>query len=655
MPVPCRICTRPLRAPLSVMTGVGPVCLRRRRGQMQNLTNSLLRGDEVRNLIRNGRVSMNQVEALQARARSQSTDTFGGEATSEDRRLFFQLYGMSHAEMESLSDEIVRTTYRERRHAVRPTQEQITVQVGSSTQAEPSEVTVEWVTEHSALVHSGSGNSYVATPETCTCPHFVYRVRSHPERYPNGCRHMQAFHAAQDQIEQGQRDWNHEMAEIERVLLDFQMMSHEPRAHDAVRAAYRRARELYNVMPPDHELRSQAQELVLDFEQAMQRHSVDVSGTTVHRPEPTFEEMAAPLPAQPQNPPQVRPLFATANLTDDAMREEILNTWRETRAFDGVWMMEDDAAFHRLLEDAGNEWDLVTDGSALGGTGNTFGVEFEMVFGNGSDAASAIRELYNDGLSQSRDQMRYHAEQHSGMWTPTRDGSLSGGYGVEFVSPVLVDRPEDWEQVAHVLEVARRHGAAVNHTCGAHTNIGTGPMDSRTFNWQRLARAGVGHELTLYRIGGASSDRYRTSGQPGQHRGTSYASPFGSEIQIGENTDTATARRRISNNSRYTLFNCTHDNRIEMRYPNATLDIRQFQAQVIVANAMVHQAAVIKRNMPQDRTTPVLSDYAHQYRLSRRSEAAEEQAFRRFLDFLGSPLERRAAAWLWKRGRVSGN
>ncbi len=594
MPVPCRICTRPLRAPISVMAGVGPVCLKRQRNQMQSLTNSLLRSDEVRNLIRNGRVSMNQVDALQARARTQSAAAFDAEAMAEDRRLFFQLYGMSHAEMEILSDEIVRTTYRERRRAVRPTREPILVDVGSSTQGESSEVTVEWVTGHAAITHSGSGNDYVVTPESCTCQHFLYRVRSHPERYPNGCRHMQALNLAQQTITQRREDTSQTIRTTQPAQSAESVRSQTP-AH---------------------------------LEQTTER-------------------------VQPQNPPRVRPLFATANLTDDAMREEILDTWRETRAFDGVWMMDDDAAFRRLLEEAEGEWNLLTDGSALGGTGNTFGVEFEMVFGSGSDASSAIQELYADGLSQSAQQVGYHATQRSGFWIPTRDGSLSGGYGVEFVSPVLLDRPEDWEQVARVLEVARRHGATVNNTCGTHTNIGTGPMDSRTFNWQRLARAGLGHERSLYRIGGANSDQYRTNGQPGRHRGTHYAAPFGNDIQIGENTDAVTARRRIGNNSRYTLFNCTHDGRIEMRYPNATLDVRQAQAQVIVANAMVHQAAVIKRNMPQDRTTPVLSDRANQCRLREPSSmVTEERAFRRFLDFLGTPLERRAAAWLYTRGRV---
>lgn len=109
------------------------------------------------------------------------------------------------------------------------------------------------------------------------------------------------------------------------------------------------------------------------------------------------------------------------------------------------------------------------------------------------------------------------------------------------------------------------------------------------------------------------------------------------------------------------MINTTHDNRIEFRYPNGTLDERQIQAQVIVANAMMHQAATITNNHPLSDTTPTFGERGEQYRRNsivmmnsrdpRRMEA-EEKSFRRFLDFLGHPVNRKAAAWLWKRGSI---
>ena len=109
------------------------------------------------------------------------------------------------------------------------------------------------------------------------------------------------------------------------------------------------------------------------------------------------------------------------------------------------------------------------------------------------------------------------------------------------------------------------------------------------------------------------------------------------------------------------MINTTHDNRIEFRYPNGSLDERQIQTQVIVANAMMHQAATITNGHPLSDTTPRFSERSEQIRRNdvvmkqaddpRRMEA-EEKAFRRFLDFLGHPANRKAAAWLWKRGTV---
>jgi hypothetical protein len=70
---------------------------------------------------------------------------------------------------------------------------------------------------------------------------------------------------------------------------------------------------------------------------------------------------------------------------------------------------------------------------------------------------------------------------------------------------------------------------------------------------------------------------------------------------------------------------------------------------------MMHQAATITTRHPLDNTTPKFSarDQHLRYReLSRMSAEAQEQAetenFKRFLDFLGHSVNRKAAAWLIK-------
>ncbi len=614
--VPCRVCTRPLRAPYSVMAGVGPVCLKRQRSSARALLTTLYRSGEAENLIRSGRISSGDVNALQDRAALQSAERFGAVATSEDRQLFSALYGMSHQEMSLLSDEMVRTVYRERRRQVRPSESPVDVMLASETRGGEENVSVQWVTEHAAITSSQGGGNYVVTHETCTCPQFLYRVRLHPELYPSGCRHMQALQSARQMVEASRSASARQQAV---AWLETHPETAPPSAEPVLPAP---TAEPVPITPP--------------------------RGAPIIPPEPT-------RPSQVQNTLRIRPQFASAQMTDDAMREEILNTWRETRAFDGLWMQEDEAAFARLMEQATADWELVTDGSVLGGTGNTFGVELEMKFRSGDAMRRAVLEMYQDGLTNHREQQRYHEPGSGGMWVPTRDRSL-GSYGLEMVSPVLQDRPEDWEGLQHILDVAKRHGAYVDAGCGTHTNIGAGPLDSRTFNWQRLARVGVAHERTLYRMGGADSEQFRQTGEPGRHRGTFYVNPFDRVVKIGDRTSPIVARNRLGGDHTK-IFNCTHDNRIEMRYPNGTLDLQQIQANVIVNNAMVHQAAAIKKRMPQDRTTPKLSDAAQHDRLHRPygSPAValnEEQAFKRFLDFLGTSIDRKAAAWLWKRGRA---
>ena len=601
----CRICTRPLRAPISVMAGIGPVCLKRQRGNTRGLLETLWRQGEAERLVRNGRVTMAHLNAVRARAAG-SAESFVASTTDDDQAMFWRLFGMTQSEMQLLSDEVTRTQHRERRRRVRPTATPITVDSESATRGTEESITVDWVTEHSAIAHSGSGQNYVTTESTCTCPHFLYHVREQPERYPNGCRHMQALRVAQD------------------------MLIAEHPEHQAAIEANRQA------------------------------HAEDIARTNARLSTPTAEALlgvgvqtVAPPQSQPvENPPMSRPRFAANRMLEDAEREEALDAWRETRAFDGVWIQEDDAAFERLLDHAERDWEIVTDGSVMGGTGNTFGLEIEVKFTSYDGLVEAVRKLHQDGLTDARERQRYHAHQTSGLWLPTRDGSL-GDLGCEFVSPILQDTPETWLQLQHVLGVVRDHGGYVDASCGSHTNIGTGPMDSRTFNWQRLARAGVAHERTLYRLGGANSEQYRLTGRPGTHRGMGYVRPFASEVRIGDRTSVNVARQRLGGHH-FNIFNCSNDGRIEMRYPNGTLDLQQIQTQVVVANAMVHQASVIRRNMPQDATTPKLLDHAQHDRMQPtvRPQVTEEQAFRRFLDFLGNPTDRAAAAWLWKRGRT---
>jgi hypothetical protein len=571
--VNCRVCHRPLRALLSISLGVGPICVKKARAEAATLMNQL----------RDPRAS--------------STANF------------YQQYGLSQAELTLLAERSTRTAYLERiRHgrSTRPTTQQVVVAEDSRTRRTQNEpLTVEWITDDDAIIHSsGSDRHYHTNGQVCNCHQYRFRVAAHPENHPNGCRHMQAYHDALDEVQ-----------------------AHPDQHSHGIPAPMRRGRAVQPAIPVSE-------------------------GTTQH-PEIINPAMEITTPTREI----VRPGFASIDITDEEMREQVLASWRENRAWDGIRMMENQAAFDALMEESEEEWEYVTDGSILGGTGNTFGIELEMEFASEGSWDRVARDLFNEGLSEYSRRQSYHTQGQ--LWVPTRDGSLING-GLEIVSPILQDRPEDWAQLKRVLEIAKFHGARVNQRTGCHTNIGAGPQDSRTFSWQRLGRAVMAHEATLYRMGGADSELYRERGNAGKHRGTNYVRPMPYDMSIHASDSPERARQKFGTNHE-AMLNTTHGNRIEFRTPNGTLDFRQVQANVVVANAMMHQAATITNEHPLADTTPRFSETHEHFRrfsidaLSSDNpirQESEEKAFRRFLDYLGHSVNRKAAAWLWKRGSI---
>ena len=353
-----------------------------------------------------------------------------------------------------------------------------------------------------------------------------------------------------------------------------------------------------------------------------------------------------------------RRTLAQIDWTEDAAREQALNIWRENRAFDGTFMSRDEQAWNEMKREARQEREYQYE-NVLGGTGNTFGVELEVVFSSDYDKSRALVALYREGLISSPTQFRYHSSNFvpPGMWRAERDGSL-GLNGLEVISPVLKDDPESWSKLEAVTKILREQGAKVTKKCGGHVHIGIAPLDHRTYSWQRLARIGRAYEHQFYKIGGANSDRYRNSRRLGSHRGTKYAKPLPTNA-IDDTMTIQDVRRAIDGNDRRTIFNATNidkgfrRNALEMRYPNGSIDHRQIQAQVQIANAVVHQAAVIRNDSPLSEFTPRLSEGSLQLPRSEYVESqVEENNFRRFLDVLGNKQDRLAATWLWLRGSV---
>lgn len=539
MPVLCQVCNRPLRSPVSIAVGVGPVCSKRVNQHIQN-----------------------------AMPASETTTTAG-------ERYMLAIVAAQNAYRERI---------RRRRQNPVEQEENPTHTISgveSVTRGRFEDITVEFSNNEHAIVRSESGQVYSTTADSCSCPHYTYRLQ-----HTNGqCRHIQAFQAAL----QGSNSLS--LTDIEGN-------------------------------------RRQAES-----------RSIEVT-----------EQLHI----------QNRPQFSQIDWEEEAARESVLNIWRENRAFDGIYMSEDDQAWNDLRQEAMQEWNYRYE-NVLGGTGNSFGVELEFEFPLHISKEHVSRVLYEAEILESPNVLNYHSRQSvgPGFWRLERDGSLDNG--LELVSPVLFDTPEHWQQIERATHVLRELGAYTNQNTGGHIHIGIAPLDHRTYSWQRLARIGLGYEKIFYRMGGADSLSYVRTGTPGKHRGTYYNRPIPESATRIRGTDSAReAREKLSNDERYTMFNPTNIDSffrpkptVEMRYPNGSLDHRQIQAQVQVANAVIHQAGIIRNDSPESRFTPGLRDFAnHIKRNAPTPNGYDEKYLRRFLDVLGNKEDRLAATWLYLRGSV---
>lgn len=351
--------------------------------------------------------------------------------------------------------------------------------------------------------------------------------------------------------------------------------------------------------------------------------------------------------------------FSDVNWVEEEAREGVLDEWRRNRGFDGIYMSENEEAWQDLQERARSEWEYQYEG-ALGGTGNSFGIEIEFEFPRNVSHNDIAQALYNAGIL---DQPRVHGYHQGasrtgpGFFRLETDSSLN--HGLELVSPVLFDNRESWEKIETATRILRELGATTSSRTGGHIHVGIAPLDHRTYSWQRLARIGMAYEKNLYRMGSADNQQWSRTGRPGVHRGSDYAAPFPQSVQNISGIHSPEAARRAFG-QRYTIFNTTNVdaayNRkptVEMRYPNSTLDHRQWQAQIQVANAIVHQAAVIRNESEQSRFTPGLRQRNQQLRYGDScNDQMETDQFRKFLDVLGNGRDRLAATWLYLRGRA---
>ena len=260
---------------------------------------------------------------------------------------------------------------------------------------------------------------------------------------------------------------------------------------------------------------------------------------------------------------------------------------------DGFFYEDNKQAFKDMLQGQMDEVPYEYD-NVLNGSRNTFGVELEFVGGN---ADAIARELYELGICGYNRRVGYHAPGVEGKWKLERDGSVSSGdEGGELVSPVLTDTPETWRSIETICEVAKRHGASVNSKTGGHVHMGMDPLDTARQRWRRFFKLVGRYEECIYRFSGGDLGRIRENY-------SHYAMPFSNNAvessTMNFRMDNEDDVKRVASHvgsTRYYGINltniprCNAPNTVEFRYFNGSLNPKQIQANIKLANGFIMAA-----------------------------------------------------------------
>ena len=275
------------------------------------------------------------------------------------------------------------------------------------------------------------------------------------------------------------------------------------------------------------------------------------------------------------------------------IRDEIRRNQEGPSTDDGFFYCDNLEEFNRTYENISDELINYEYENVLNGNTSTFGIELEFV---GGDADSIASELYDLGITVAPYRLNYHARvSDNSKWKLERDGSVSSGnQGGELVSPVLKDTPETWRQIEVICEVAKRHGARVNQSCGGHVHIGMNKLDTARQRWRRFFKMIENYEECLYRAAGGDLGRIRRNA-------SSYATSFSERaseanrmtFRMDNDEDVRVMAERVSRMNRYygiNLKNIATDRAptVEFRYFNGSLNPKQIQANIKLAAGIIN-------------------------------------------------------------------
>lgn len=339
---------------------------------------------------------------------------------------------------------------------------------------------------------------------------------------------------------------------------------------------------------------------------------------------------------------RINEIDARSNL--DAIEDEDRNTIFQDQFDDGHFYLDNMDEFEDKLRDGVDveyEYENVLNGSDV-----TFGIELEFAGGN---ADAIARELYDEGICSDPQRLGYHRRSsNSELWKLESDSSVSrGSQGGELVSPILKDTPETWRNIEKICEIAKRHGAIINGTCGGHVHIGIDPLDTAKQRWKRLFKVISGYEECIYRAAGGDRGVIRDGHDH-------YAMPFRdranmvipSRITMNDENDLKNVVRGMSRQTRYYGLNLTNisDNRAktaEFRYFNGSLNPKQIQANVKLSAGVVMAARKNRTRDIQSIEYEVSESFKRRGNLVNKYDETDRRSDKKLAEFLDIAFTRK--------------
>lgn len=140
----------------------------------------------------------------------------------------------------------------------------------------------------------------------------------------------------------------------------------------------------------------------------------------------------------------------------------------------------------------------------------TYGIEIESIGRASIDLIDVgdSNGIVIDDKGQERGKILRHYGEDERFWTTVGDASLTSGSGIEVVSPIFKDEPEDIEDIYMACNMLQEANQEIGNCCGGHVHIGSDYLTTKE-SYANLYEIFGNSERILYIISNEEGDAPR--------------------------------------------------------------------------------------------------------------------------------------------------